>query len=61
MTHDAAGTTHLEGAVRDQTALFGLIAKARDLHLTRIVIDRRTTATESEPLVTRIVLDNPAV
>ena len=61
ITCDAAGDTRLEGAVRDQTALYGLIATARDLGLTLVVIDRRSTAPESAPLVTRIVLDNPAV
>jgi len=29
--HDAAGDTLLGGAVRDQTALYGLIAKAREM------------------------------
>ncbi len=33
ITHDAGGTT-LEGHIVDQTALYGLIGKARDLGLT---------------------------
>src|ERR671933_325427 len=31
ITHDATGDTILAGAVRDQTALYGLLDKARDL------------------------------
>jgi hypothetical protein len=34
ITHTPAGATTLAGAVRDQTALYGLIAKIRDLGLT---------------------------
>jgi hypothetical protein len=36
--HDADGDTILEGAVRDQAALHGLIAKVRDLGLTLIAV-----------------------
>ncbi len=43
ITHDTAGDTLLEGAIRDQTALYGLIAKARDLGLTLIAVEQRTT------------------
>jgi hypothetical protein len=32
ITHDADGDTMLEGAVRDQAALYDLIARTRDLH-----------------------------
>ena len=49
ITHDAAGDTILEGAVRDQTALYGLIAKARDLGLTLIAVKQRTSATKTDP------------
>lgn len=38
ITHAASGTTTLTGAVRDQTALYGLLAKARDLGLTLIAV-----------------------
>ncbi len=41
--------TMLDGAVRDQTALYGLIAKARDLGLTLIAVEQRTTAMKTEP------------
>ncbi len=40
ITHDADGGTSLAGPVRDQAALYGLIAKARDLGLTLIAIAR---------------------
>ena len=52
ITHDAAGNTLLEGVVRDQTALYGLIAKARDLHLSLIAVEQRTSATKTEPAAT---------
>ena len=48
ITHDAAGDTILAGAVRDQTALYGLIAKARDLGLTLIAVEQRTSATKTD-------------
>ena len=38
ITHDADGNTILAGAVRDQTALYGLIDKARDLALTLVAV-----------------------
>lgn len=38
ITHDADGNTRLEGAIRDQTALYGLIDKARDLALTLVAV-----------------------
>jgi hypothetical protein len=53
ITHDAAGDTLLQGAVRDQTALYDLLA-----------VEQRTTATESDPLappVTRLISHQPAV
>ena len=36
--HDAGGNTLLVGWVRDQTALYGLIDKARDLALTLVSV-----------------------
>lgn len=38
ITHAPDGTTTLTGVVRDQTALYGLIAKLRDLGLTLIAV-----------------------
>jgi hypothetical protein len=49
ITHDAAGHTMLDGAVRDQTARYGLIAKVRDLHLALVVIEQRTTVMDTNP------------
>ena len=49
ITHDADGDTTLEGAVRDQTALYGLIAKARDLGLTLVAVKQRITAVNPDP------------
>ena len=38
ITHDADGMSTLAGAVRDQSALYGLIDKARDLGLTLVAV-----------------------
>ena len=38
ITHAADGTTMLAGPVRDQSALYGLIDKARDLGLTLVAV-----------------------
>jgi hypothetical protein len=40
ITHNADGNTLITGLVRDQTALYGLIDKARDLGLTLISVYR---------------------
>ncbi len=40
ITHDTDGTSTLAGLVRDQTALYGLIDKARDLGLTLVAVGR---------------------
>ena len=38
ISHAADGTTTLAGPVRDQSALYGLIDKARDLGLTLVAV-----------------------
>ena len=43
ITHDADGNTRLAGAIRDQTALYGLIDKARDLALTLVAVVELTS------------------
>jgi len=40
ITHGTDGTSTLAGAVRDQSALYGLIDKARDLGLTLVAVGR---------------------
>ena len=40
ITHEANGDTTLSGLVRDQAALYGLLAKMRDLNLTLISVNR---------------------
>ena len=42
IAHDADGNTTLAGAVRDPAALYGLIAKMRDLGLTLLAVERET-------------------
>jgi hypothetical protein len=42
ITHDSDGNSTLAGVVRDQSALYGLIDKARDLGLTLVAIVRST-------------------
>ena len=49
ITHDTAGDTLLEGAVRDQTALYGLLAKARDMGLTLIAVEQGASAMKTDP------------
>jgi hypothetical protein len=41
IAHDAGGDTILEGALRDQAALHGLLAKVRDLGLPLLAVERR--------------------
>ncbi|HMO59702.1 MAG TPA: hypothetical protein PKA05_19630 [Roseiflexaceae bacterium] len=40
ITHTADGATTLAGSVRDQSALYGLIDKVRDLGLTLVAVVR---------------------
>ena len=40
ISHEANGTTTLEGPVVDQAALYGLIGRARDLGLTLLAVLR---------------------
>jgi hypothetical protein len=40
ITHDADGMSTLAGAVRNQSALYGLIDRARDLGLTLVAVGR---------------------
>ena len=47
ITHDADGNTRLAGAIRDQTALYGLIDKARDLALTLVAVEELTRLTRN--------------
>jgi hypothetical protein len=47
ITHDADGNTRLAGAIRDQTALYGLIDKARDLALTLVAVGELTSLTHN--------------
>ena len=51
ITPAADGTTILNGAVRDQTALHGLIAKVRDLGLPLIAIEQCSTVMDTNPAV----------
>jgi len=46
LTHAPDGATTLAGPVRDQTALYGLLDKARDLGLTLLAV---VAATEAAP------------
>lgn len=48
ITHAGDGLTILAGAVRDQTALYGLIAKIRDLGLTLLDVTPYTSAVPPE-------------
>ena len=58
ITHDAAGDTLLEGAVRDQTALYGLLGKARDMGLTLIAVEQGASAMKTDPAAPRRCTDD---
>lgn len=45
ITHDADGNSSLTGVIRDQTALYGLLDKARDLALTLVAVIELTSTT----------------
>ena len=49
LARDASGDTTLEGAVRDQAALHGLLAKVRDLGLTLVAVERRGAGPPGPP------------
>jgi hypothetical protein len=44
LARDADGDTALAGAVRDQAALHGLLARVRDLAPTLVAVERRAAA-----------------
>ena len=50
INHAADGTTMLSGAVRDQSALYGLIDKARDLGLTLVAVGRSAPPDRADEL-----------
>ena len=47
ITHNADSNTLITGLVRDQTALYGLIDKARDLGLTLLEVAAHTPASSA--------------
>jgi hypothetical protein len=49
LTHGADGATTPAGLVRDQTALYGLLDKARDLGLTLLTVEAGTPAAPPAP------------
>ena len=59
ITHDADGDTTLEGAVRDQAALHGLLARVRDLGLTLLAVERRAAETAADRLASPGEPDDP--
>src|SRR5689334_14378043 len=48
ITHTQDGATVLQGSVRDQTALYGLIGKIRDLGLTLVDVSPYTPGETTE-------------
>ena len=61
ITHDINGDTTLAGPVRDQTALYGLLDKARDMGLTLIAVARYEPEPHerSAPMYSRIGARRP--
>ncbi len=50
ITWDADRGTRIAGAVKDQTALYGLLAKIRDLNLTLLSVRRIGSVNDPSPL-----------
>ena len=48
ISHAADGTTMLTGPVRDQSALYALIDKARDLGLTLVAVGRSDPSSRAD-------------
>lgn len=48
ITHEQDGTTLLSGPIQDQAALYGILIKMRDLGLTLLSLEARTTIQEPE-------------
>jgi hypothetical protein len=44
LTHEESGATRLEGPIRDQAALRGLLNRLWDLHLTILTVQRQDAA-----------------
>ena len=59
LARDADGTTTLAGAVRDQAALHGLLARVRDLGLTLLAVERVSMETVSDQLASPGDPDDP--
>jgi hypothetical protein len=49
ITHEPGGDTTLAGPVADKAALYGLLARARDLGLTLLAVARRPPADGARP------------
>lgn len=50
ITHGADGSTTLEGPLRDQSALYGLLDKARDLGLTLRAVGQAAQPRQTDEL-----------
>ena len=50
ISHAPDGATTLEGSIRDQSALYGLIDKARDLGLTLVAVGRSAPPDRADEL-----------
>ena len=48
MRHEPGGTTLLSGSLPDQSALFGVLTKIRDLNLTLLTVERMPTTDRRE-------------
>ncbi len=49
LTHEEGGVTRLEGPIRDQAALRGLLNRLWDLHLTIVTVERLGAADTAAP------------
>ena len=56
LRHEADGTTVLYGALPDQSALFGLLTKIRDLNLALLAVERVRGGTAEDDITHRSAL-----
>jgi hypothetical protein len=55
--HLPDGSTELSGQVIDQTALYGLLSRARDLGMTLLTVSVETAGNDDESLLTDLAAD----
>ncbi len=60
ITHDRCGNTLLSGSIKDQAALYGILAQVRDLGLTLISLTPQGDCVEAKECTGEDINGNPA-